>query len=93
MKFVGYLWAKLVRKARGAAIRGSSIGTGSKVESGSAFINSRMGRHSFCRYDCEIVAADIGNFCSIANFVAIGGGRHPVDWVGTSRCSTKAATA
>jgi acetyltransferase-like isoleucine patch superfamily enzyme len=43
-----------------------------------------MGRHSFCGYDCEITNTDIGHFCSIANHVAIGGGQHPIDWVGTS---------
>lgn len=84
MSVVGYFWTKLFRKARGVAIRGSTIGPGSKVEAGSAFINSTIGRHSFCGYDCEIVQTDIGNFCSIANYVAIGGGRHPIDWVGTS---------
>lgn len=84
MKFAGYLWAKMVRKARGVAVRGSSLGRGSKVEAGSSFINSTMGRYSFCGYDCDIVETDIGNFCSIANYVAMGGGRHPVEWVGTS---------
>ena len=62
----------------------STLGHGSKVEAGSSFVASSMGRHSFCGYDCEIVGADIGHFCSIANYVAIGGGQHPVDWVGMS---------
>lgn len=43
-----------------------------------------MGRHSFCGYDCDINEADIGNFVSIANGVVIGGGRHPMEWVGMS---------
>jgi acetyltransferase-like isoleucine patch superfamily enzyme len=79
-----YLWAKLLRKARGAAIRDSVVHPTSKVEPGSSFLNSAMGRHSFCGYDCEISGADIGHFCSIANYVVIGGGRHPVEWVGMS---------
>ena len=79
-----YLWAKSLRKIRGAAIAGSVVDKTSKVEPGSAFINSQMGRHSFCGYDCEIVNTQIGNFCSIANYVAIGGGRHPTEWVGMS---------
>ena len=65
-------------------MRGSTLGHGSKVEAGSSFAASTMGRHSFCGYDCEIVGADIGHFCSIANCVMIGGGQHPVDWVGMS---------
>lgn len=79
-----YLWAKLLKKVRGAAIHNSSVHASSKIEPGSSFANSTMGRHSFCGYDCEISAADIGGFCSIANYAAIGGGRHPVEWVGMS---------
>lgn len=81
---LAYLWSKLLRKARGAAIRGSVVPSTSTVEPGSAFIGSTMGRHSFCGYDCEISATDIGHFCSIANQVVIGGGRHPVEWAGMS---------
>jgi acetyltransferase-like isoleucine patch superfamily enzyme len=79
-----YFWSKLLRKLRGAAIRSSTVHSTSKVEPGSSFLGSTMGRHSFCGYDCEISSADIGAFCSIANHVAIGGGKHPVDWVGMS---------
>jgi acetyltransferase-like isoleucine patch superfamily enzyme len=43
-----------------------------------------MEKHSFCGYDCEISNCEIGSFTSIANGVVIGGGMHPIDWVGTS---------
>jgi acetyltransferase-like isoleucine patch superfamily enzyme len=79
-----YIWAKLVRKLRGKAILNSTIAPSSKVESGSHVVDSTMGRHSFCGYDCEITNCDIGAFCSIANEVVIGGGRHPMEWVGMS---------
>jgi acetyltransferase-like isoleucine patch superfamily enzyme len=79
-----YYWSKILKKLRGPAIFGSRIGKGSKVEAGSAFVNSTMGCYSFCGYDCEISSTDIGDFCSIANYVAIGGGEHPIDWVCTS---------
>lgn len=79
-----YYWSKLLKKIRGPAIKSSVVGEGSKIEPGSLFVNSTMGKHSFCGYDCEIVKAEIGSFCSIANNVSIGGGEHPVDWVGTS---------
>lgn len=79
-----YLWAKSVKRLRGAAIRKSRIHPTSKVEPGSQFYDSVMERHSFCGYDCDIIMADIGPFCSIANQVAIGGGRHPIEWVSTS---------
>lgn len=79
-----YLWSKVIKKLRFAAIRNSTIHKTSKVESGSHFINSVMERHSFCGYDCEITNTEIGSFCSIANGVIIGGGMHPVNWISTS---------
>jgi len=81
---LAYIWSKGLKKLRGAAITGSRVHPTAKVEPGSNFVASTMGRHSFCGYDCEISNADIGPFCSIANHVAIGGGRHPVEWVGMS---------
>jgi acetyltransferase-like isoleucine patch superfamily enzyme len=79
-----YLYSKLVKKLRGAAILNSKIDNTSKIESGSQIVNSVMGKHSFCGYNCEITNVNIGGFCSIANGVIIGGGAHPVDWISTS---------
>jgi acetyltransferase-like isoleucine patch superfamily enzyme len=84
MKKLIYYWAKLLKKLRGSAIRNSSIHKTSKIESGSSVVNTIMGKHSFCGYNCEIMNAKIGSFCSIANGVIIGGGMHPVDWVSMS---------
>lgn len=78
------LWSKFLKKARLAAVRGSSVHPSSKLESGTSFHASTMGRHSFCGYDCDVHCADIGSFVSIANSVVIGGGRHPMEWVGMS---------
>lgn len=79
-----YYWSKILKKLRGAAIKNSTIDPSSKIESGSHIVNTQMGKHSFCGYDCEIINCEIGSFCSIANGVVIGGGSHPIDWVGTS---------
>lgn len=79
-----YLLSKLIKKARLASILDSEIGRGSKVEAGSSFVNSLMMRHSFCGYDCSIINAEIGSFCSIANNVKIGGVAHPMHFVSTS---------
>lgn len=81
---VKYIFAKLLKKARGTAVSGSKVHQSSKLESGTQFINSTMQKHSFCGYDCDINFADIGSFCSIANNVVIGGGMHPIDWLSTS---------
>lgn len=79
-----YIWAKVLKKIRGAAIKNSTIDKTSKVESGSQIVNSTFGRHSFCGYDCQIINCDVGSFTSIANNVVIGGAQHPMDWVSMS---------
>lgn len=75
---------KLLRKIRLTGIRLSTVHPSSMLESGTMFHHSTIGRHSFCGYDCDVAYADIGNFVSIANSVVIGGGRHPMEWVGMS---------
>jgi len=81
---INLLIAKFLKKIRLSAIKNSNIHKSSKVESGSLFYNSDMGKYSYCGYDCEIINAKIGNFTSIANNVVIGGAKHPMDWVGMS---------
>ncbi|MFW7343409.1 CatB-related O-acetyltransferase [Pollutimonas sp. H1-120] len=79
-----YLIAKLIKKARLSSIRNSEIHRTAKVESGTSFVASSMGKHSFCGYDCDIYQASIGHFTSIASGVIIGGARHPMEWVSMS---------
>lgn len=81
---LAYIVAKGLKKSRQAAITGSHVDPTSKVEPGTSFVESTMDRHSFCGYDCDIAFAQIGAFTSIANGVVIGGGRHPMEWVGMS---------
>lgn len=81
---IKYLVSKLIKKSRLSSVKNSSIHSSSKVESGTLFVDSSMGKHSFCGYDNEIVNTKIGSFCSIGNNVKIGGGEHPYDWVSTS---------
>lgn len=82
--FIKFLIAKALKKSRFSAVRQSEVHPTSKIESGSSFIGSVMGRHSFCGYDCDIFRASIGGFTSIANGVVVGGARHPMEWVGMS---------
>jgi len=81
---IRYVLAKVIKKARPSAIKNSTIHHSSKIESGTSFVDSTMGRYSFCGYDCEIYRANIGAFTSIANGVVIGGARHPMEWVSMS---------
>jgi acetyltransferase-like isoleucine patch superfamily enzyme len=79
-----FIISKALKKARLSAIRGSTVHPSAKIESGTSFVNSKIGRHSFCGYDCDIHQAHIGAFTSIANGVILGGARHPMEWVGMS---------
>lgn len=81
---IKYIVAKVLKKIRGTAILNSEVHPTSKIESGSHFINSSMGKYSFCGYDCEIINCSIGSYCSIANNVIIGGAMHPMNWVSMS---------
>lgn len=81
---LSYIWAKILKKLRGSAIKNSTIHKTSKIESGSNIVDTNMDKYSFCGYNCEINNCEIGSFNSIANNVVIGGGMHPLNWVGMS---------
>lgn len=82
---ISYLYAKFFKKIlRGKAIINSKIDKTASIASGCTIVNSSMGKYSYCSYDCEILDCKIGNFCSLANHVFIGGAQHPMDWVSTS---------
>ncbi|ATB64102.1 glycosyl transferase family 1 [Pseudomonas mosselii] len=81
---LAYLVSKVLKKLRLAAVIDSQVHATSKVESGTSFVSSRMGRYSFCGYDCDIAHCDIGSFTSIASDVVIGGARHPMEWASMS---------
>ena len=76
--------SRAIRKFRLAAICNSTIHKSAKIESGTSFISSSIGKHSFCGYNCDVYRAEIGCFTSIANGVSLGGARHPMEWVGMS---------
>lgn len=79
-----FIISKALKKARLSAVRGSTVHPTAKIESGTSFVDSTIGRHSFCGYDCDVYRAHIGTFTSIANGVVLGGARHPMEWVGMS---------
>ena len=79
-----YYYSKVLKKIRGSSIIDSSVGFDSKIESGSTFISSSLGRHSYLGYDCKFINCEVGAFCSIADEVVAGGASHPLDFVSTS---------
>lgn len=84
LEAVKNLISKLIKKSRLSSVRGSNVHPTAKIESGSSFVDSNIGRHSFCGYDCDVYLTSIGSFTSIANGVVLGGARHPMEWVGMS---------
>lgn len=84
LNFLVYLLAKTLKKVRLSAVKDSIVDPTAKLESGTFFVGSKIGRHSFCGYDCEIYFSTIGSFTSIANGVVLGGARHPMEWVSMS---------
>ena len=84
MMSIKYIWSKLIKKLRLSSIINSNIHKTSTIESGSNVVNVIMDKYSYCGYDCEIVNAKIGAYCSIAYNVTIGGAMHPMEWASTS---------
>lgn len=84
MGVLGYLYAKIIKKLRWNATINSIVDKTAKIESGSSVVNSKIGRFSFCGYDCTVINCNIGSFCSIASRVSMGGTSHPLTWVSTS---------
>lgn len=62
----------------------SQVDKSASIGSGTSFISSSIGRHSYCGPDCVIDHVIIGAFCSISDNVYIGGAEHPIEWVSTS---------
>ena len=84
MKKIIYILSKILKKSKISSIKNSEIHKTSKIEANSSFVNSFLNKYSFCGYNCDISDCQIGSFVSIANNVIIGGGVHPMEWVGMS---------
>lgn len=81
---ISYLWAKFFKKIKGKAVLNCEIDCSAVIYSGTQMVNSSLGRYSYVSYNCSIINASIGSFCSIASDVKIGGATHPISWVSTS---------
>jgi acetyltransferase-like isoleucine patch superfamily enzyme len=64
--------------------RNSKISKTSKVYPLCRVTNSHISDYSYVGYSCIINNCEIGKFCSIANGVKIGLGKHPVNFISTS---------
>lgn len=83
-------WQYKLRFAGAIVDRGCWIDPSSTVERGARlyerciFLRSSLGRFSYLGRNCLVQNAQIGSFCSIANDVFIGLGRHPLTRFSTS---------
>lgn len=80
----GFFVSKFLRAINRPALRGCKIDKTAKVGTGSNCINVQMGRYSYMGKNNSVCNANIGSFCSIASYCAIGGGDHAMDSISTS---------
>lgn len=83
-KRLSYYFSKLIKKIHIPAIKNSNIDKTSRICSASHVVDVKMGRYSYIGNNCTVINVNIGNFCSIADNVIIGGASHPITWVSTS---------
>ena len=81
---VGYFWAKFLKYCNRPALRNCNIDRRAHAGSGAAFIDVSMGKYSYTGSNNAIMYTDIGSYCSIASYCAIGGAGHELDAVSTS---------
>ncbi len=80
---IEYLFSKLIKKLHLRAILNSKVHKTSKVSAGCHLVDVEIGKYSDIGYDCVIINATIGSFCSFASNIIVGGANHTVNWVST----------
>ncbi len=80
----GFFVSKLLRFLNRPALRDCRIDKTARVGTGSNCIAVRMGRYSYMGKNNSCCNVEIGAFCSIASYCAIGGGAHDLGTVSTS---------
>ena len=80
-----YFIPKVLRKIWGMpAIKNVKREEHTKTDVYSVIVDSRIGRCSYIGEHTSVLHTEIGRFCSISNYCAIGGGSHTMDWVSSS---------
>lgn len=84
MRGIKYYFGKLIQKIQVPTLRDCIIDPTAKICQRSNLINVKMGRYSYMGASNSLSNVDIGSFCSIASYCAIGGGSHPTGFVSSS---------
>ncbi len=80
-----YFISKMIRKIfNQCAVKNSTIDKSACCDYGSIVLNSNIGKCSYIGEHTSLIYSKVGNFTSISNYCAIGGGAHPINWVSTS---------
>lgn len=79
-----YIYSKIILLIQIPSIRECKIDKTAKVGARSNLIKVKIGKYSYMGNNNSVTNTEIGKFCSIASYCAIGGGDHPIDWVSTS---------
>jgi phosphonate metabolism protein (transferase hexapeptide repeat family) len=64
-----------------ARVTNSSLGAWTEIAEGTSFTDSSLGDYSYVMQHCQVMHASIGKFCSVASFVRLNPGNHPLDRV------------
>ena len=80
----GFFLNKFIKLIHRPALRDCDIDKTANVGMASNCIRIRMGRYSYMGFYNSVCDTNIGSFCSIASYCAIGGGKHPLNSVSTS---------
>ncbi|MFY9164414.1 CatB-related O-acetyltransferase [Aquirufa antheringensis] len=78
-----YFVSKLIKKLHFKAILNSNVHRTSKVSAGCQLVGVDIGKYSDIGYDCVLINATVGSFCSFASNIIVGGANHTVNWVST----------
>ena len=62
-----------------AVVVESRLGAWTEVGARASLAETVLGDYSYVIHDCDIIYTDVGRFCSIASFVRINPGNHPLE--------------
>ncbi len=60
-------------------VRNCKLGSWTDIGAGCTLVEANVAEHTYLAGDSQLIYADIGKFCSIASFVRINPGNHPMD--------------
>ncbi|MEM6428380.1 MAG: DapH/DapD/GlmU-related protein [Deinococcota bacterium] len=62
-----------------ATIRDSTLGAWTDIGAHTQIVESSIGDYSYIVKHCQVIYSTIGKFCSIASYVRLNPGNHPID--------------